>query len=92
MKKKNKTKSSKRNISNTKVRGERPDILLQKVLRGGGDSTTWPVHSSLKTIANSFKGKKRINARSRKDYSKNIQNTKRLTESGRMNKDNDYQT
>lgn len=92
MKKKNKTKSSKRSISNTKVRRERPDILLQKVLRGGGDSTTWPVHSSLKTIANSFKGKKRINARSRKDYSKNIQNTKRLTESGRMNKDNDYQT
>ena len=92
MKKKNKTKSSKRSISNTKVRRDHPDILLQKALRGGGDSTTWPVHSSLGSVTNSLKGKKGNIARSRKTIQKNIQNTKRLTESGRMNKNNDHQT
>ena len=91
MKKRGKTKRSKRSILNSKVRRDHPDILLQKALRGGGDSTTWPVHSSL-DITDSLKGKKGNIARSRKTIQKNIQNTKRLTESGRMNKNNDYQT
>ena len=91
MKKRGKTKSSKRSILNKKVRRDHPDILLQKALRGRGDPTTWPVHSS-SNITNSTKGKRVNIAKSRKNTQKNIQNTKRLTELGRMNKNNDYQT
>ena len=83
-----KTKDGKKSILKKKVKRDRPDILLQKALRGRGDPTTWPVHSS-SNITNSIKGKR---AKSKKNTQKNIQNTKRLTELGRMNKNNDYQT
>ena len=84
MKRRSKTKDSKRSILNKKVRRDHPDILLQKALRGRGDPTTWPSN-----ITNSVKRKR---AKSKKNTQKNIQNTKRLTELGRMNKNNDYQT
>ena len=81
-----KTKDSKKSILKKKVKRDRPDILLQKALRGRGDPTTWPASSN---ITNSVKRKR---AKSKKNTQKNIQNTKRLTELGRMNKNNDYQT
>ena len=81
-----KTKDGKKSILKKKVKRDRPDILLQKALRGRGDPTTWPASSN---ITNSIKRKR---AKSKKNTQKNIQNTKRLTELGRMNKNNGYQT
>ena len=91
MKRKSKTKDSKKSILKKKVRRDHPDILLQKALRGKGDFTTWPVHST-SDINNSLKGKKVDIVKSRKANQRKIQNTKRLTELGRVNKSNDYQT
>ena len=65
---------------------------MQKTLRGEGNSTAWPVHSFLGSITNNLKGKKGILQGMKKTIQKTIQNTKRLTESGRMNKNNDHQT
>ena len=48
--KSNKTKnidsSSKKSISKKKVKRDYSDIVLKKALRGKGDFTTWPIHSS----------------------------------------------
>ena len=86
--KSNKTKnnddSSKKSISKKKVKRDYSDILLKKALRGKGDFTTWPVHSS-----SLDKGKKVDIV---KTNQRKIQNTKRLTELGRVNKSSNEQT
>ena len=89
MKPKSKTKndSSKKSISKKKVRRDHSDILLKKALRGKGDFTTWPIHSS----SSLDKGKKVDIVKTSNQQSK-IQNTKRLTELGRVNKSNEHQT
>ena len=88
MKPKSKTKndSSKKSISKKKVRRDHSDILLKKALRGKGDFTTWPIHSS----SSVDKGKK-VDIVKTSNQTK-IQNTKRLTELGRVNKSNEHQT
>ena len=92
MKQKSKTKNdSKKSILKKKVRRDHSDILLKKALRGKGDFTTWPVHSSL-DINNSLKGKKVDIVKSKKANQRKIQNTKRLTELGRVNKSSNEQT
>ena len=85
-KRQGKTKDNKRS---KKVRRDRPDNLLRKALRGKGNPTTWPVGHSSSNFTDSIKRKK---TKSKKGTRKNIQNTKRLTELGRMNKNNGYQT
>ena len=88
--KSNKTKnndgSSKKSISKKKVKRDYSDILLKKALRGKGDFTTWPIHSS----SSLDKGKK-VDIVKTSNQTK-IQNTKRLTELGRVNKSNEHQT
>ena len=89
MKPKSKTKndsSSKKSISKKKVKRDHSDILLKKALRGKGDFTTWPIHSS----SSLDKGKKVDNVKTSNQTK--IQNTKRLTELGRVNKSNEHQT
>ena len=90
MKPKSKTKndsSSKKSISKKKVKRDHSDILLKKALRGKGDFTTWPIHSS----SSLDKGKK-VDIVKTSNQSSKIQNTKRLTELGRVNKSNEHQT
>ena len=92
--KSNKTKnndgSSKKSISKKKVKRDYSDILLKKALRGKGDFTTWPpIHSSSSSSLD--KGKKVDIVKTSNQQSK-IQNTKKLTELGRVNKSNEHQT
>ena len=88
-KKRSKTKDGKKSILKKKVKRNRSGILSRKALRGKGYSTTWPVAHSSSNFTDSIKRKK---AKSKKGTRKNIQNTKKLTELGRMNKNNGYQT
>ena len=91
MKQKSKTKNdSKKSILKKKVRRDHSDILLKKALRGKGDFTTWPIiHSS---SSSSKKGKK-VDIVNTNNQQLKIQNTKRLTELGRVNKSsNEHQT
>ena len=86
MKQKSKTKNdSKKSILKKKVRRDHSGILLKKALRGKGDFTTWSIHSS-----SLDKGKK-VDIVKTSNQTK-IQNTKRLTELGRVNKSNEHQT
>ena len=88
MKQKSKTKNdSKKSVLKKKVRRDHSDILLKKALRGKGDFTTWPIHSSSSSLD---KGKK-VDIVKTSNQTK-IQNTKRLTELGRVNKSNEHQT
>ena len=85
---KNNDSSSKKSISKKKVKRDYSDILLKKALRGKGDFTTWPIiHSS----SSSNKGKK-VDIVNTSNQQLKIQNTKRLTELGRVNKSNEHQT
>ena len=93
MKPKSKTKndSSKKSISKKKVKRDYSDILLKKALRGKGDFTTWPIHSSSSSSSSLNKGKK-VDIVNTSNQQSKIQNTKRLTELGRVNKSSNEQT
>ena len=95
MKPKSKTKndsSSKKSISKKKVKRDHSDILLKKALRGKGDFTTWPIHSSSSSSSSSLNKGKKVDIVNTSNQQSKIQNTKRLTELGRVNKSSNEQT
>ena len=92
---KNNDTSSKKSILKKKVKRNYSDILLKKALRGKGDFTTWPIHpfSSSSLSSSSFLNKeKKVDIVNTSNQQSKIQNTKRLTELGRVNKSSNEQT
>ena len=90
---KNNDSSSKKSISKKKVKRDYSDILLKKALRGKGDFTTWPIHSSSSSSSSSSLNKgKKVDIVNTSNQQSKIQNTKRLTELGRVNKSSNEQT
>ena len=82
-------KASKNGVSKKKFGKSRSFALVQKAIHGGGESNTWPKRFSGYKDKNKLKGDNNALLGGKKQRS--IENTKKLTEVGRLNDIDDSQ-